>query len=138
MQTLKELKQSWNDRVVANCQAFSMEESYDEMLNGCYSFKSVGGPFGHMKPASVLEEMDPTAYRCGLNDYADSMRDTAVELSNGDYYTVDDCNEVKAEIETELESELEELQADEDSDKEELEALETLLDDFRALEPSDL
>jgi len=43
----------------------------------------------------ILEELDPTAYRCGLNDYVDS-----IEVSEDEDYK-------------ELESELEELESEE-------------------------
>lgn len=42
-------------------------EMYDNMLNECYE-----GVFG-IEPAKILEECDPIQYRCGLNDYYDSL-----------------------------------------------------------------
>lgn len=44
---------------------------YDALLDELYSFGSVGGPFAHMSPSEVLKEVDPTAYRCGYNDWLD-------------------------------------------------------------------
>lgn len=45
---------------------------YDDMLNELYNFREVGGPFEHMDPARVLEEVDPIAYRCGFVDWLNS------------------------------------------------------------------
>lgn len=46
------------------------EEQYDQMLNDTYEIK-----IGYLKfnASDVLKELDPTAYRCGLNDYIDSL-----------------------------------------------------------------
>jgi len=49
---------------------------YNDMLNECYL-----GIFG-LLPATILEECDPIAYNCGLNDYYDS-------LTYEDYYCKD-------------------------------------------------
>jgi septal ring factor EnvC (AmiA/AmiB activator) len=51
--------------------------------------------------ARVLEEIDPTAYRCGLNDYVDSL-----EKEDDPKY-----KELEEELET-LEDELSDLEAD--------------------------
>ena len=57
--------------------------SYDESLDDCYTFDEVGGPFKGMSPARVLSEVDPTAYRCGLNDYNDAeLNDLNGELDD--------------------------------------------------------
>ena len=42
---------------------------YEDMLNEEGEVKVCGLTF---YPADILREMDPTAYRCGLNDYNDS------------------------------------------------------------------
>ena len=62
----------------------------------------------------VLREIDPTAYRCGLIDYVDSL-----EVSDDPAY-----KELEEELETledeltDLESELEELEEEEDDERE--------------------
>ena len=69
------------------------EEQYDDMLNECYP------EVFNIQPSRILYECDPIAYRCGMNDYIDSL-----ELSDDDGY-----NELIDELE-ELENELEELE----------------------------
>ena len=55
----------------------TLNEMYDDMLNECYE-----GVF-NLLPSTILEQCDPIAYNCGLNDYYDSMRE--------DYY----CEEME-------------------------------------------
>lgn len=45
----------------------SVEDNYKDCLNELYELPN-GWDY-----ADVLERMDPVAYRCGLNDYADSF-----------------------------------------------------------------
>lgn len=92
-----------------------LEELYDSMLDDCYSFKQVGGPFENMSPSRVLKEVDPIAYRCGLNDWADQ---DYVEVG-GKMYGKEEvrekqeefCEQIRGEIE-DLEEEIEEREAE--------------------------
>lgn len=68
-----------NQPIISRLEAFitealtapDLEELYDSMLDDTYSFEQVGGPFENMSPSRVLKGVDPTMYRCGLNDWAD-------------------------------------------------------------------
>jgi chromosome segregation ATPase len=68
-----------------------LDESYPELFN--------------MLPSYILKECDPTAYRCGLLDYVDSL-----DLSDDSDYCklTDKQSDLESEI-SDLESELEEL-----------------------------
>lgn len=68
-------------------------EQYDDMLNDCYP------ELFNMLPSRILNECDPTAYRCGLNDFVDSL-----DLSDDSDY------QELTEQQTELENELDELE----------------------------
>lgn len=130
-----ELLREWRTRIESDCDKVDMEAMFSNMLDDCYSFKAVGGPFAYMSPSKVLEEMDPTAFRCGVSDYADSMRDEYVELSNG-HYRIEDCKPIQDEIADEWEAEIEslrEVELDEDAD-----ALQAVLDEFKNKDTSDL
>lgn len=94
------------DRVEENCKAIDTDELYDQMLDECYSFESVGGPFGYMRPSDVLKTMDPTAYRCDRNDWVDGEDITDVL---GEDYSTRDLETVRDELLSELEDELSEL-----------------------------
>lgn len=71
-------------------------EQYEEMLD------EVNGEFMGMNASYILKKMDPTAYRCGLLDYLDSLDQEDEKMKN------DDCVELIEELE-EIESEIEEL-----------------------------
>lgn len=43
------------------------EDAYDEMLDDCYEPFRIGSM--EYSPSLVLREVDPIAYRCGLNDF---------------------------------------------------------------------
>ncbi len=90
-----------NARIIDEISAIDADKSYDEMLDECYSFKSVGGPFEYMSASTVLREVDPTAYRCGFSDYVDSQG--WIEFDDG-YREHDDCERVRDEMIAELES----------------------------------
>jgi peptidoglycan hydrolase CwlO-like protein len=75
------------------------EDSYCDMLDDCYP------ELFNMQPSYILRKCDPTAYRCGLNDYVDSL-----DLSDDSDYC--ELTEKQSNLENEisdLESELEEL-----------------------------
>lgn len=82
------------------------EDEYRDMLDECFSFKPVGGIFAGMSPARVLEQCDEVAYRCGLNDYIDSL-----DKADDPAY-----REIEERIE-ELESELSDAEDAENDDK---------------------
>lgn len=122
--------------IEAECKIVDRESQFDDMLDECYSFASVGGPFASMSPSSVLKEVDPTAYRCGVNDYF-GTDDTYTEFS-GETYRMEDLESAKTEfvedLELEistLENEIEEAKDDEDADLQEVAAKERQLADLQ-------
>lgn len=122
--------------IVAECSAVNREAAFNEMLDECYSFDSVGGPFAHMCPARVLLEFDPVAHRCGVNDYADGQDWTEV---NGETYQDDDIEKAKEEFIDELRAELsaleterDEAEAEEEQDLAELRRLASAITDKEA------
>lgn len=112
-----DLTQRLIEHITDTCAPIDREQRFRDMLNECYDFKSVGGPFASMDPARVLEEMDPIAFRCGVNDYCD---DDTYEIEGDTYDTreVDDARQefieqLEGEI-SDLESEIEEAEASRD------------------------
>jgi len=78
-----------------------MDAAYREALDEIYSFKSVGGPFACMQPSRVLEECDPTAYRCGFSDWLEQVAD-ALDSEITDLETsIEDLESEVAELEGE-------------------------------------
>lgn len=80
-----------------------LETAFEDMLDDCYSFKDVGGPFACMSPSIVLKECDPVAFRCGVNDYADG--DDRWEEFEGEMYDKDELNELREECQAEFDEE---------------------------------
>ncbi len=140
MKTIKDML----DHIESECKAVDLEERFDQLLDECYSFDSVGGPFAHMSPSSVLKEVDPIAYRCGV---ADSSDDERVYEIGGDNYDCDDVHKARDEFIEEMEDSLSDLEdelmelndADENSDdgrvssQEDVELLEGKITDLKSL-----
>lgn len=101
--------QTLTARIVEECKPVDREAAFDAMLDECYSFKKVGGPFEWMLPSRVLQEMDPTAYRCGVNDFADG--EPWVEI-DGETYDRAEVEAVIEEFKDGLESELSDLESE--------------------------
>lgn len=98
--SLHEDYSTFDDAVAGELKAIDTGTAYDEMLDECFSFESVGGPFARMLPSRVLEEVDPIAYRCGQNDYEDSQRDEWEEVG-GSYYDRREVDELRETWEAE-------------------------------------
>jgi hypothetical protein len=99
-----------SERVKAELENIDMDARYVDMLDECYSFNSVGGPFAHMSPARVLKEVDPVAYRCGFNDWEDSeLRDSRdieeYPEGSGEVYNKTELDKLREEVSDEIEAE---------------------------------
>lgn len=123
------------DHIVDNCTAIDREKAFDDMLDECYSFKNVGGPFEHMSPSCVLKECDPTAHRCGVNDYMDSLGTVEVK---GNSYEQDEAERSKEEFIDTIDDaisdtwkEIEEEEEQDDQDIEQLTELKAKLADLK-------
>ena len=121
-----EIEKRYEARVREELTPFDAEKAFDDMLDDCYSFDKVGGPFAYMSPSSVLKEVDPTAYRCGTNDYVDGLiGETLTDEIGGEHYDYDEAQTIRDEVETEVDAEIEaEEIAAEDRDNEEKELTE--------------
>lgn len=95
--------------IIAECTKIDREARFDDMLDECYSFEKVGGIFANMSPSRVLKEVDPTAYRCGVNDYEDS--ESWVEI-DGECYEQEEAEKAKQEFIDEQESEIADLESE--------------------------
>ena len=74
----------------------SLDESIPEIEIGCLTYS----------PSHVLKNIDPTAYRCGLNDFVDS-----IDVEDSDEYKAlqDEIDQLESDIK-DLESEIEDLE----------------------------
>lgn len=94
--------------IKSECKIIDQEAQYNDMLDECYNFASVGGIFATMTPSSVLKECDPTAYRCGMNDYFGTSGDN-YEI-DGDLYLQEPVDEARQEFTEELETTIADLE----------------------------
>jgi hypothetical protein len=106
---MKPIIEELEKRIIAEVEKIDREGRYRDLIDECYSFKDVGGPFAHMTPSRVLEEVDPTAFRCGVNDYGDGEGWTEVR---GDDYPGDECDTIKETLIEEIEAQIDDLQTE--------------------------
>jgi hypothetical protein len=124
------------EHVQSECSAIDQEKLFDAMLNDSYSFEMVGGPFESMLPSEVLKEVDPTAYRVGIADYFGAS-DDYFEIENELYDRADVERAKDSFVEdlessaTDLEKEIEEMEADEDPNIQELAAKRRVLTELQ-------
>lgn len=85
----------------------NFQEQYKEMLDDCY------GEFHGFEYSRILEELDPTAFHCGLNDYCDSK----------DVEDTEEWKEANEKVE-DIESEIEDLESYIEDLEEQIEELE--------------
>lgn len=129
MKTEETIIDKLNARIMDEISAIDADKSYDEMLDECYSFESVGGPFEYMSASAVLREVDPTAYRCGFSDYVDSQG--WIEFDDG-YRDKDDCERVQDELLSELQDKLDNEETLDD-DEQNTELLQRLAGEIESL-----
>jgi hypothetical protein len=104
------IKSKLEERVKKELKAIDLEELYREMLDDCEPVVKVAGL--SFTPSRIIEELDPTAFRCGVSDYADSLiGETLSDEIDGEYYNLDEVNDIRDEIESELDEEEEKEEA---------------------------
>lgn len=87
-----------------NLTPLDTEELYANMLDDCYGEVEIAGMT--FQTSRALKELDPTAFRCGMVDYIDSLN--LVEIG-GDYYEQDAVEQERDSLVDDLESELSDL-----------------------------
>lgn len=97
LQALIADKEKQQDQI--ECDPDDFADQFDEMLDESGAVEAGGYSF---YPSRILKELDPIAYSCSLNDYADSIFD-AVET--------DEYKELQEEID-QLESDIEDLESE--------------------------
>lgn len=78
------------------------EEEYCEMLNEDGLVKVAGLSFD---ADQIIRELDPTAYRCGLNDFVDGIDKEDVEEYQKLLEELEELENELSDLETELEEE---------------------------------
>jgi hypothetical protein len=98
------------DRIKAELTPVDLEQRYRDMLDECYPEVDAGGLT--FAVSRVIEELDPTAFRCGAVDYADSLVSdrTISDEIDGEHYDYEEVGEIIAEVEDEEEAEEEDAE----------------------------
>ena len=78
MKTLEELREELEEKKARLSVLENNEntDEYDDALNESGPVQVAGLTFD---PAQIVKEMDPTAYRCGMNDYNDEEQSNLAE-----------------------------------------------------------
>lgn len=124
------------EHIETECSRIDQESRYDDMLDEVTECCELCKRYG---AARILKEIDPTAYRCGMNDYFGTT-DEYFEIG-GELYERREVEKARDEfidgLDSEiadLEKEIEEMEADEDHDVAELASLKQKLTDLEASE----
>ena len=82
------------------------EDQFDDLLDESGTVEAGGYSF---YPSRILKELDPVAYSCSLNDYADSVFDA---LETDEYKALqEEIDQLQSDIE-DLENEIEDLESE--------------------------
>lgn len=80
-----------------HCTTVDGEELYEEILDECYPEIAIG--CCTFSPSDVMKELDPTAFRIGVSENADSLvQDEQLYECDGEYYQVFDIEEMIDEL----------------------------------------
>jgi hypothetical protein len=80
-----------------------LESEYDDYLDECYSDVCEALPV-NVSGSELLKEFDPTAYRCGFNDWLDSYDYTSLDAHRDAEEVIEELEEQIAEVEQEIEA----------------------------------
>ena len=82
-----------------HCKPVDAEELYEDLLNETCDVVRIGSL--EYSPGTVLKEMDPIAFRCGVADFL--AGDERYIECDGDYYQVDDIEAMAEELKADQE-----------------------------------
>jgi len=106
----KKIETELEKRAKEELKPIDLEELYREVLDECEPVVKVAGL--SFCASRIIEELDPIAFRCGVNDYADSLiGETISDEIDGEHYNLDEVNDIRDEIESELDEEEEKEEA---------------------------
>lgn len=96
------IKEKAEKRIIAELEPVDLEQLYRDMLDECEPEVKVAGL--SFCASRIVEELDPVAFRCGVNDYADSLvNDSITEEINGNHYDYTEAESIVEEVEAEEE-----------------------------------
>lgn len=96
------LKEKAEKRIVAELEPVDVEQLFRESLDeegdvqvGCLTFQR----------SQIVEELDPVAFRCGVNDHVDALVSDGIltDEIDGKYYDGREAQDIVEEVEAEME-----------------------------------
>ena len=97
-------KYLWEVLIADSCDIIDQEDVYDDFLDECYSFESVGGVFTYMNPSTVMAECDSVAYEQGKDEYFGDSETFIFSPDEVDCFYKDDVEFFLRSLVTEIES----------------------------------
>lgn len=94
----KTVEKLLEEKVAEELTPIDCESEYEEMLRESYGDVDVCGM--SMDAADLLKRVDPTAFRCGMNDFYGST-DDYTEI-DGELYRTNEVEKLREQIEGEL------------------------------------
>ena len=96
------IKEKAEKRIIAELEPVDLEQLYRDMLDECEPEVKVAGL--SFCASRIIEELDPVAFRCGVNDYADGLvNDSITEEIDGNHYDLREAQDIVDEVECEME-----------------------------------
>jgi len=96
------IKEKAEKRIAEELDPVDLEQLYRDMLDECEPEVRVAGL--SFCASRIVEELDPVAFRCGVNDYADGLvNDSITEEINGNHYDLREAQDIVDEVECEME-----------------------------------
>ena len=96
------VKEKAEKRIIAELEPVDLEQLYRDMLDECEPEVKVAGL--SFCASRIDEELDPTAFCCGVTDYADSLvNDSITEDIDGNHYDYKQAESIVEEVEAEEE-----------------------------------
>lgn len=77
-----------------------IEDYYAAALDDIYPVVEIG--HSRFSPSSIVRELSPTDFRCGMNDYIDG--DDTLEYVADEWYYAEEIQKLREEIEEEIEA----------------------------------
>jgi hypothetical protein len=117
IRTIEETTKALIQHIADECKTIDRETAFAESLDESGGVNVAGLTF---MPSRIWQELDPTAFRCGVNDHADAMDWTEID---GETYDTREAEAARDQFVSDLESEAETLEEEITEEEERAEAL---------------
>lgn len=92
---MNKIDEMLESRIKEELTPVDIEEYYAAALDDIYPVVEIG--YSRFSPSSIVRELSPTDFRCGMNDYIDG--DDTLEYVADEWYRADEIQKLREEIE---------------------------------------